>query len=450
MKNLILALGTLLAILGITVFPCYAQGNVIYGCYQKNEGQLRIVSNPNSCRPSEIPISWYGGGPGVPVENDITVDCNLGQTISSALESIPGRPLIITVRGICNENIILTRDDVTLKADANAGGGIFGPDQNKDAILIKGSRAVLTGMDISGGYNAVRVTGDATIKGCTLHNAFVRGVWVFHGGRALLDNNTIKKNQRQGVFVEGSQATLLNNTITENGSAGVQVQGSGFARIGIPDDNITVGPGKTPYAKNYISKNGGTGILVQFSASAIVGGNDITGNGTNYANFWNQYGVFAGDNGMLEIVGGNNISDNIAGGVVTARNGSIRFGNTGWGTPVDHDHLNIITRNGSGAPGFGGIQTVLGSTIDFWGYVSATGNYNWDLLIEKNSMARFRGSENTVGYITLHTGASVFFDAAASVLNGINCDNTGMVGGNLGGLPKKSDGSPNIDGCATY
>jgi len=37
----------------------------IQGCYQKNEGQLRVVSSTDACRPSERPIAWsQEGAPG--------------------------------------------------------------------------------------------------------------------------------------------------------------------------------------------------------------------------------------------------------------------------------------------------------------------------------------------------------------------------------------------------
>lgn len=34
----------------------------IFGCYKKNNGQLRIVSGPAQCGPSEVEISWNNGG----------------------------------------------------------------------------------------------------------------------------------------------------------------------------------------------------------------------------------------------------------------------------------------------------------------------------------------------------------------------------------------------------
>jgi hypothetical protein len=40
-----------------------AVDGTIHGCYQKNEGQLRIVPEGKPCRPSEVAISWNAEGP---------------------------------------------------------------------------------------------------------------------------------------------------------------------------------------------------------------------------------------------------------------------------------------------------------------------------------------------------------------------------------------------------
>jgi hypothetical protein len=87
MKKIILVMTTVLAMLLIVAFTCYGQG--IDACYQKNNGQLRILThqkcdqghkgNPkgdhdcdhdcdytNRCKPSEIPIT-LGGAEGAEV-----------------------------------------------------------------------------------------------------------------------------------------------------------------------------------------------------------------------------------------------------------------------------------------------------------------------------------------------------------------------------------------------
>ena len=45
-----------------------------------------------------------------------TVDCAKGQTIAGALARADARsPLVINIRGTCNEHVSISRDDVTLR-----------------------------------------------------------------------------------------------------------------------------------------------------------------------------------------------------------------------------------------------------------------------------------------------------------------------------------------------
>ncbi len=49
----------------VICLPIYADDSTIYGCYKKNNGQLRIVGQGTKCLPSELPISWnQAGSPG--------------------------------------------------------------------------------------------------------------------------------------------------------------------------------------------------------------------------------------------------------------------------------------------------------------------------------------------------------------------------------------------------
>lgn len=47
-----------ICIVFVAWLPCQGEDNLIYGCYQKNHGQLRIVNDHSQCLPSELPISW--------------------------------------------------------------------------------------------------------------------------------------------------------------------------------------------------------------------------------------------------------------------------------------------------------------------------------------------------------------------------------------------------------
>lgn len=58
---------------GIAAHGIPGAGSVINGCYQKNEGQLRLIDPHGRCRPSEVAIAWSvkgekgdKGDPGAP------------------------------------------------------------------------------------------------------------------------------------------------------------------------------------------------------------------------------------------------------------------------------------------------------------------------------------------------------------------------------------------------
>jgi hypothetical protein len=48
--------------LGVAAAQTSGNSNVIYACYQKNDGQLRRVNGPADCKPSEISLNWTVSG----------------------------------------------------------------------------------------------------------------------------------------------------------------------------------------------------------------------------------------------------------------------------------------------------------------------------------------------------------------------------------------------------
>ena len=58
MKKVAVITVLMLAMLMITVLPCKANENVIYGCYHQPKGELRIVTNLDQCKANEVPIFW--------------------------------------------------------------------------------------------------------------------------------------------------------------------------------------------------------------------------------------------------------------------------------------------------------------------------------------------------------------------------------------------------------
>jgi hypothetical protein len=62
MRKLVIGVGMIFLFMVSTSIQSLAE-DVIYGCYKKQNGQLRIVNNPSDCRPSEVAISWNLIGP---------------------------------------------------------------------------------------------------------------------------------------------------------------------------------------------------------------------------------------------------------------------------------------------------------------------------------------------------------------------------------------------------
>lgn len=436
MKKLSVVTVMILAILVVAGFPCYGQGNpIIYGCYQKNNGQLRVVTDSNSCKNSEIPISWYSVGPGIPVSNSITVDCSAGQTISHALQQIPGNPLTITVKGTCNENVQIIRDDVTLIGHPS-GGGVNGIDPHNDTIWVRASRTIIDSLTITGGYNGITVNVSATIQNSTIKNAGVNGISFYHGGRGLVDNCMITNNSHFGILVEAASATITNSTISSNAAAGILVKSGGGARIGIPDRSV----GATSYAGNMIKDNQSNGITIFDGAGADIGGNTISGNGTNPNAPWGQFGIKV-DNASADIVGGNTITGNVGSGILL-KSGTVLIGDTGYGLPTD----NAITGNGFGSSiNPGGILAFMGTSLDIRD-ATITGNANFGILLIFSSYARMREDTVDNGIVILDNSGLRLQDPVVTVTGGLHCggnshytsdsDLSGVTGG--------------LDGCSPF
>lgn len=79
-----------LAVLFIDVAVTNAQpvNDTIQACYQKNNGQLRLVAGPDECRVSEVPLSWsFIGGKGMMSADGVDVP----RFSLTPLLSIPGQ-----------------------------------------------------------------------------------------------------------------------------------------------------------------------------------------------------------------------------------------------------------------------------------------------------------------------------------------------------------------------
>jgi len=285
----------------------------------------------------------------------VKVDCGKGDTIAKALkQGEEGKPLVIVVRGVCNEIVSIPRDDVTLQADPVTGGSVNGgpPDPNgPNVITITGRQVTIDGLSVTGGRNGIQGEGASrlTILNCTVHSGRT-GIVFFQGASGTVDNCTLQGNPRDGLAIESASATVINSTITQNGGGqqgiggrGILVTNAGGARIGITNRGV--------FGPNTISGNISDGIGITIGASAFVGGNTISANG--------RFGVSVVSGASADLVGGNMITNNGQTGVLSQASQTL-IGDSAFGAPTT---VNTISSNGATGPQNGGIQAFAGGQL---------------------------------------------------------------------------------------
>lgn len=281
----------------------------------------------------------------------VTVDCARGETIAKALTLGDERkPLLVLIRGTCNESVYIDRSDVTLRGETGFGGAINGPDPNVDTVTVAANRVAIENLEIRGGRNGITGVGAAglNVRNATVQSTGRNGIAYSSGSSGIVDGCTVQLNARDGVVVETASATIINSTISQNSRIGVLIAIGGAARIGI--DNRNVGAGNT------ISQNGATGVNIIDGGQALIGMNQITGNGADPASTAGRSGIGVSQ-GTADIAGSNNISGN-AGQGIFARSATVLIGNTAFG----FSSVNTITGNGN-ATSPGGVFAFLGTAM---------------------------------------------------------------------------------------
>ncbi len=224
----------------------------------------------------------------------VTVNCGIGETISSALA--PGA--VIEIIGLCKENVVITQDDVTLKKAAGPKPRLRSKSKaNKSAIVIDGARRVaLSGLKIVQSLNGIVATNGATftLANSTVKNNKENGVVISNNASGEIKKSIVEFNGVDGISVlDGAHANIHDNSITDNGQAeppgagrGVLVEDGASADIERNDvmDNYSDGIGvfNGAYARiveNVIERNG---RLTVFDAGVQLSRAQVRANGNRY------------------------------------------------------------------------------------------------------------------------------------------------------------------------
>jgi parallel beta-helix repeat protein len=285
------------------------------------------------------------------VTKTVHVDCSQGKTIAKALDRGDERnPLLVLVRGVCNESVWIDRADVTLRGETGFGGAINGPDPALDTLTLAANRVAIEDLVISGGRNGITVTGagGTAIRATTVQSTGRTGIVVLASSSATIDGSTVQSNPRDGVVIEGSQGTVINSTVRQNARFGIFVGTGAAGRIGLDSANNAAG--------NTISQNGATGLNVSFGGGALIANNSITLNGQDLTSTSGRSGISVVQ-ATADIAGSNTIADNTGQGIFV-RSGSVQIGNPSFA----FSSVNTITGNGD-AVSAGGVFAFLGSAL---------------------------------------------------------------------------------------
>ena len=219
----------------------------------------------------------------------IKVNCDKGESVQKELDKLNG-PATIVVTGICNENVVIMKDDVTIQ-----GGTFVGPDPNQNTIQVTAARRVLiTGATVGGARNGVvsYQGGSVTVESSLIQGNAGAGIVANFGSSVVVNSCTIQGNANQGVIATDNAAlVLVNSTINSNGETGVRVWKGSSARIGhnlrgeagpntIQNNRSGIKVYQASQAmivNNTIQNNRGDGVLVE-GASARLTNNTIKSN----------------------------------------------------------------------------------------------------------------------------------------------------------------------------
>jgi parallel beta-helix repeat protein len=308
---------------------------MIYGCYKKVSGQLRVVDDHSQCSASEFPILLYGE----PISSHAVVFCDQGQSIQEAVDRAPS-PASIEVHGTCNEAIEIQKDRINIYT--NSGATIIPPPEGAAFTVRNADNVEIAGFNITGGKGGVGILNGSTARvsnnmitgsthiGITLSDNSHADLWqnqvmgslnlgdaIINGSVAALDGNTITGSSDIGIFIsEKSQAHLYHNEVMRSGAGGIWIRGSSQASIsqntitGNTDDGISVvmGSSANVMSNNVITENGNHGIKVQTNGTLeFFGTNEIGLNGV--------YGISCESSGVMVVVAAQDFDGNGAGAV---------------------------------------------------------------------------------------------------------------------------------------
>lgn len=126
-----------------------------------------------------VQSSFEGGTTNAQTSATVKVKCAQGDSINKAIGQHPNaESLVVEISGMCSENVVVTRDRVTLRGTDPAGDGIqaaLNASQIDAALWVKGAHLVtVENLKLTGGFDGLLAT-EATTPFLVLSNCRLEG-----------------------------------------------------------------------------------------------------------------------------------------------------------------------------------------------------------------------------------------------------------------------------------
>jgi hypothetical protein len=332
----------------------------------------------------------------------LTADCAGGESVADALARgrLMSGPLTITIHGVCNERIVIDRDDVTIRgassSDGLEGTGLTGT--TPLVTIVGAQRVTLSGLRLTPmGLDGVKIDAGTSL---TTHSVEIDGAafgFVLEPDTsARLSTSNVLNSQQTGILSNGGYLELSGCFINYNSGAGVSMA-SGILEMygttvrGNASWGVSVIDNGTARIYDSTIAENATGLFLRIEASASLGsGTRIADNNGIGVRVWDASTLLLGYQSIVEnndVPGVHVIGDSVvvplANAVIRNNNGdgiqlrdtslatstSGSFpeisGNAGWGVRCEGDPADARL----GTPGYPA-TAVFGNTM---GQISCPG-----------------------------------------------------------------------------
>lgn len=286
-------------------------------------------------------------------EASVKVNCNTGGSIGAVLDANTSvSPLVLVVKGACTENVVIARDDVTIRTNGVALATIVAADITQPAIKLDGARRIVidgkvaNGITVSGGTGISATRGATlTLKNCQVTGVGSNGVTASYNSTLEVDNCNIHDNGGVGIVLANTSSGAVTNSVVQQNGGGITAVRASHVRIGQDlAGSLTLGPVA-------VSNNNANGVVFTDSSAGILVGSTITGNNGHgvHVSHTSSSLIGVGSNGLI---GANVISGNALDGVSVFQGSQGRIqGNT-------------INGNSGAGVSVSGAATITGNTIN--------------------------------------------------------------------------------------